>query len=58
MIRIKPYKGKYCTRKMANFLNDFFASLQPPDRTQLEQEAAEFRQLMLNRRSSKGANIK
>lgn len=49
MIRIKPYKGKYCSRRRANLFMDFFESLQKPDRSELNKEAEEFRQLILSR---------
>lgn len=49
MIRVKPYKGKYCSRKKANLLMDFFESLQKPDRRELDKEAEEFRQFILSK---------
>ena len=53
-IKIKPYKGKYCSRRVANQMNDFFMSLPTPDDTKLKEEAAEFKRLMLGRRATVG----
>lgn len=57
MIRVKPYKGKYCSRRTANILNDFFGSLEKPDRDALQKEAAEFRDLIISRRAARANKI-
>ena len=50
MIKVKPWHGKWCSRREANRMNDFLATLQVPDRTALEKEAKEYESLMLARR--------
>ena len=45
--RIKPYKGKWCSRTTANRINDMFLSAVTPDRTKLHKEAEEFAELMI-----------
>lgn len=51
-IRLKPYKGKFCSRRVANRVNDFFMSLPTPDDTKLKKEADEFRKFILERRKA------
>ena len=41
-LRVRPYKGRWCSRKLANQINDMLLSAQKPDFTQLEKEASEF----------------
>ena len=50
MYRVKPYKGRYCSRRKANLLNDFFNSLPKPDDEKLKKEADEFRKMILQKR--------
>jgi len=52
MMKVKPYKGKYCSRSKANLLIDFFETLQTPNRIELEKESNEFRDMILNKRST------
>lgn len=51
-IKLKPYKGRYCSRKVANRVNDFFMTLPKPDDTALKKEAEEFKELILARRNN------
>lgn len=53
MIRIRPYKGKYCSRRVSNIFSDFYGSLRKPDRTELKTESAEFRRIILDRRAAR-----
>lgn len=39
---ISPFKGRWCSRRRANTINDILGSLTKPDRTKLYEEAAEF----------------
>lgn len=41
-MRIKPYKGRYVSRKRSNRINDMLLSTQKPDHTALKKEAEEF----------------
>ncbi|MBO5373741.1 MAG: hypothetical protein J6A75_13630 [Lachnospiraceae bacterium] len=41
-MKIKPFKGRYASRKKANRINDMLLSTQRPDRTALKKEAEEF----------------
>lgn len=50
MIRIRPYRGKYGSRRVSNIFNDFYGSLEKPDRDALQKEADEFRALIISRR--------
>lgn len=52
-IKLKPYKGRYCSRKVANRVNDFFMTLPKPDDTALRKEAEEFKNLILARRNNR-----
>ncbi len=51
-IKVKPFEAKYCSRSLANEINDMFASIRKPDRTQLAAEAARYKAMVLARRSS------
>ena len=51
-MKIKPYKGKYVSRKKANEVNDMFALATKPDRTALNKEAKEFTEIIRARRTS------
>ena len=48
----KPYRGKYCSRKDANRVNDFFMPLTTPDDEKLKNEAEEFKKIILERRKT------
>ena len=50
--KIKPYKGKYVSRKKAKEVNDMLALATRPDRTALEKEAQEFIEIIRKRRAS------
>lgn len=41
-MKVKPFKGRYASRKKANRVNDMLLSSQRPDRTALKKEAEEF----------------
>ena len=41
-MKVKPYKGRYLSRKKANEINDMLLSSKIPDRTALKREAEEF----------------
>ena len=51
-VRIRPYKGKYCSRRAANRVNDFFANITAPDDEKLKIEADEFKKIILERRKA------
>jgi len=56
MIRVKPYKTRWCSRAVADRLRDIFAIYdKEPDRTALRQEAKEFEELIAKRRTSSEA---
>ena len=50
MIRVRPFKGRWCTRDQANRINDMLLSATRPDRTELRKEAKEFHELLKERR--------
>lgn len=53
MIRVKPYKGRWCPRRIANQLRDAFESYdKAPDRTALHKEAQEFIEEMERREAA------
>lgn len=52
LMKVKPYKGKYVSRKRANEVNDMLALATRPDRTALEKEAQEFIEIIRKRRAS------
>lgn len=41
-MRVKPWKGRYVSRKKAEQINDMLLATQQPDRTALKKEAEEF----------------
>lgn len=55
MLKIKPYKGRYCSRRRANEMRDFLESLPSPDRTALKREADEFRAIVTERRARRAS---
>lgn len=42
MIKAKPWHGKWCSRSVADKMNDFLNSLVAPNRTNLMKESDEF----------------
>lgn len=53
MVRVKPYKTRWCPRAVADRIRDVFAMYdKEPDRTALNQEAKEFEELIAQRRKS------
>ena len=48
--RLRPYRGKYCRRSVANRVNDFLMTLPTPDDTELQKEAEEFKRIITERR--------
>ena len=55
--RVRPYKGKWCPRSVANEANDFFQRLKKPDRTALKKEAEEYEKYYIRNRLSQSAGI-
>lgn len=56
MIRVKPYKTRWCPRSIADKIRDAFALHdKEPDRMALNQEAKEFEKLIAQRRKSSEA---
>ena len=56
MVRVKPYKTRWCSRAVADRIRDVFAMYdKEPDRTALNQEAKEFEELIAQRRKSSEA---
>ena len=49
---VKPFKGKYASRRKSNEVNDMLALATRPDRTELEKEAKEFIEIIRKRRTS------
>ena len=45
-MRVKPYRGKYVSRRRAKRINDMLLSSKRPDRTALKKEAEEFIEYM------------
>lgn len=53
MMRVKPYKGRWCPRAIADQIRDRLAiSDKVPDRTALERESREFEVEIARRRKS------
>lgn len=50
MKRVRPWHGKWMSRKTAKRINDMFDSAPMPDRTQMHKEAVEFKNEMLKLR--------
>ena len=50
--KIKPFRGKRCSRSVAKHVNGFLNSATAPDRLALRKEASEFENLMLKRRKA------
>lgn len=51
VMKIKPYKGKYASRKKANYVNDLLLSSKKPDHAALKKEAEEFIEYIKEKRS-------
>ena len=51
-MKVKPFKGKYVSRRRANEVNDMLAVAAKPDRTELKREAQEFIEIIRQRRAS------
>ena len=56
-LKVKPYKGKYCSRRVANRVNDFFMTLPTPDDTKLRKEAEEFKKIIAERRKASNLTV-
>ena len=41
-MRVRPFRGKWCSRSEANRVNDMLLSVVRPDRTALKKESEEF----------------
>jgi len=41
-MRVRPFKGRYCSREQANRVNDMLLSSTRPDHTALKKESEEF----------------
>lgn len=52
LMKIRPFRGKYVSRKKANEINNLLAIATKPDRTELEKEAREFIEIIRKRRTS------
>ena len=55
--RIRPYKGKWCSRKTANEINDALQSAYTPDRTALKKEAEEYAAYLRAKRVSRTSHV-
>ncbi len=56
-INVKPFTGRWVSRKEANRMNDFLQSLTVPDRTELFKEAQEYETMKLRERKINKGNI-
>lgn len=56
-IRVKPYKGKWCSRRQAKRINDLLINTPRPDRTALKKEAEEFANILRERRLSRSKSL-
>lgn len=50
-MKVRPFKGRYCTRKQANRVNDMLLSSPRPDRAALKKESEEFLAYIKEKRS-------
>ena len=53
VMKVKPYRGRYASRKKANFMNDLLLSSKKPDHTALKKESEEFIAYIKEKRSMK-----
>ena len=51
VMKVKPFKGRYCSRRQANRVNDMLLSSKRPDHTALKREAEEFIEYIKEKRS-------
>lgn len=51
VMKVKPYRGRYASRKKSNTMNDFLFSAKIPDRTALKKESEEFIAYIKEKRS-------
>ena len=56
-VKVKPFTGRWVSRKEANRINDILQSLTVPDRTELFREAQEYEEMILRERTSCGKDI-
>ena len=56
IIRVRPFRGRYLTRRQAKEINDMLLNAQKPDRTALKKEAEEFIEEFKVRRAREEAN--
>lgn len=49
--RVRPWHGRWLSRRAAKRINDMFDSCPSPDRTQMHKEAMEFKEEMLKLRA-------
>lgn len=56
-MRIRPFRGKFVFRSTANRINDMFLSAPVPDYKELEKEAKEFEDYILEKRSAKKVSL-
>ena len=57
-MKIRPFKGKYLTRRKANYINDLLQSAKVTNRDELKREAAEFEQYVLEMRRNQHTSSK
>lgn len=50
MIKARPFKGRFMTRRKANRINHALLTSERPDRTVIEKEAKEFIEFIKNTR--------
>lgn len=53
MLHLKPFHGRYVSKKEAKKVNTLLGSLTVPDRTELYKEARAYEAMVLKRRSSR-----
>ena len=51
VMKVKPYRGRYVSRKKANYINDLLLSSKKPDHTALKKESEEFIAYIKEKRS-------
>lgn len=55
-MKVRPFRGKWCSRSEANRVNDMLRSSVPPDRSALKKESEEFIAYIKELRSKKSEN--
>lgn len=53
IMKIRPFRGKFLTRRKANYINDLLQSATITHRSELEKEAKEFEIYMLEKRKNR-----